>query len=504
MSNPPDINPSHTAWDGFEYTPRRWQKDVLPVALDAIQSEQSGIISAVMGAGKSAVIGEICASLDLDKVNPVVITTPTIRLVKQLYETISGRIGAGNVGLFYTDHKFVGAVTICCVDSVESLAHRMEKNGQSCSLWIADEAHKTECDTIIEAHEHLGPCSQIGFTATPFRSSEKEELSLWQNLIFEYDHRQAIKDGVVVPPKVRHYQGDRTMLDEVCIEMIRNTLSEGYGPGMVNALTIDRSEHLNSTGAIEFASKLRGAGVRAESVHSQNADETNEHRLAMLEHGELDCVVHVNQLAEGANFPWMQWLCLRRPTSSRVRFCQEVGRVLRSHGQKTHGLVLDPLDLFETFGLTGDYEAVLEGDAYSQDTPVEKAATEVDEIIDDMKTNPDSYGTTSDRIAAIIGPARSWVRKTKMALSNCGYIEQTIKSNHWRSDPPTKNQLQSFRFAWTGFDRKVPDKYTNTIKTVYRIAANDGWKKGDMSDLLSIAYAVNDNGWPEDVERLVN
>jgi hypothetical protein len=64
-------------------------------------------------------------------------------------------------------------------------------------------------------------------------------------------------------------------------------------------------------------------------------------------------------LQEGVDLPWLRWLCLRRPAASRVRFAQEVGRVLRAAPGKAEAVIFDPHDLFASHALS--YEAVLSG-----------------------------------------------------------------------------------------------------------------------------------------------
>jgi len=501
VDQPPIVDDEHTPWSGWQHTPRNWQSDVRSKALDAIRSGRNSIISAVMGAGKSAVIAELCASLDLRAGQYVVITTPTIRLVEQLTDDLAERIDLRHIGQWYTDAKRKAPFIVACMPSAPNLADTLPEG--SCALWIADEAHKTECDTIHEAEEALEPSSALGFTATPFRASSSEELSLWDELLYEYTPQDAMSDGVVVPPKLRTYDGTAETVDHACIEMISRAVREGEGPGMVNALTIDGSDKLNSRGAEPFAEDLGRAGIEAEAVHSQKTDAQNSHALERLRRGELDCIVHVNQLAEGANFPWLRWLCLRRPVSSRTRFCQEVGRILRTHEGKEYGLLLDPNDLFSEFGLS--YEAVLAGGAYEPDRPDTEAAKEVEGAIEQLKFDQSTgQETTSNGVPVrALSPARAWLRKAKLAFQSVGAIDDQIKSTHWRDDKATSGQQKALNGIYT-VARDIPDPHHIAAKTAIRIGQKGDWTKGEMSDLLSILFAVKNDGWPMDADRLID
>ena len=138
------------------------------------------------------------------------------------------------------------------------------------------------------------------------------------------------------------WQGESVDIDTACLAMIRDVMRSG--PGLCNARDIVDAE--------AYAAILTANGIKAAAVHSRcnRADVTAT--MDRLKQGELACVVHVNMLAEGVDYPWLMWLCMRRPVQSRVRFCQEVGRVLRACDGKTKAILLDPHDLMNRFSLS--------------------------------------------------------------------------------------------------------------------------------------------------------
>lgn len=499
----PNEAPGYKPWQGWPYDPYDWQAEVRPKAIDAITSGDAALVSAVMGAGKSAVIAELCASLELGDHEHIVVTTPTIDLVHQLYEDIADRIHRRHIGKFYTDAKQNDRpIIVACMPSAPALGEAMAGAGRDAALWIADEAHKTECDTIHEAFEALEPAARLGFTATPFRASDREELSLWDRLIYEYAPADAMDDGVVVPPKLRTYHGPADTVDTACVEMIDRAVREGEGPGMVNALTTHGSDKINSIGAEAFAQRLEDSGIRADTVHSKKSQDQNDRAIARLKDGKLDCIVHVNKLAEGSNFPWLRWLCMRRPVTSRTRFCQEVGRVLRPHPGKEYGLLLDPNDLFSEFGLS--YEAVLAGGASEPDRPDKEAASEVDDVLDDlMQSQADEDKTANGTPVRVLEPTRAWLRKTKLALQSVGAIESKIKSTHWRADPASPKQINLLGKI-SGLVSRLPGEHERAAKASLRVAELGDLTKGEVSDLISILMAVSDNGWPIEADNLID
>lgn len=481
-------------WKNSPYPPREWQSIAVQKARDALEKQgiASGVISAVMGAGKSAVIGELCYTYAGKDDQIVVVTTPSLNLVHQLAETLTTYCDAV-VGKYYGKEKQIMPVTVCCMKSALSLAAKMEIERIKCRLWIADEAHKTECATMKQAYAALMPSRAIGMTATPFRALKHEELSLWTSMIYEYSPADAIKDGVVVPPKVVSYDGPEQTIDQACVYMITKAL-ETYGPGIVNAQTVDDANN--------FARVLWSNNIPASVVHSKQSNAVNEHNIAQLKDGKIKAIVHVDMLAEGADFPWLEWLCLRRPVKSRVRFCQEVGRVLRTSPGKAHGLVLDPHDLFDGMGLSGDYDAVLAGGGGGDDRPVhQEAAEDIERVLETIKTGEPM--AREAMMAIVLSPAIAWIRSTKMALKSLGLIDEKIKSTSWRKDFPSASQIKIMEKTNVILCNKLPKFYKIPARACTQLAMEGLLTKGDTSDLITIGFAISKHGWPADLDGLI-
>lgn len=349
-----NFTPRDQWWTGTR-PPRDWQAKALDVAVRelGVDCPQPSLIQAVMGAGKSVLIAEICAQARPADDEVIVVTTSSQSLVEQLSASIAQRTELAAVGRYYTHAKQSHRpLVVACVDSAGKLAYALERQGRRCALWLADEAHRTEAETVKSAAEVLEPKAVLGFTATPYRSRKTEELSLFTQLIYAYGPAQALRDGCILPWQVIPWDGGECTLDDACIDMIRAQ----EGPGVVNARSIPDAE--------DYAARLTAAGIPAMAIHSRLDKQVQELRLKKLQRGDILCLVHVSMLQEGVDLPWLRWLCLRRPTESRVRFAQEVGRVLRvdpNNPDKKVGVILDPQDLFGSFKLS--YDAVLQGGA---------------------------------------------------------------------------------------------------------------------------------------------
>jgi hypothetical protein len=460
------------------------------------------VIRAVTGAGKSVVIAEL-AWLEPGR---TIVTTPTVKLVDQLAATLRAR--GLRVGKYYTHRKdTTHDVIVCCNDSLGSLASKVDPP----DLWIVDEAHKSENDQIHDVV--LGPktsdgrdvsrawvpARRVGFTATPYRADDSEKLSLFDVLLYDYGPAEAIKDGVVVWPRVRQYEGAAETIDDACIEMIR----KADGPGLVDAINI--------ADAREFAQTLEAVGIRAKAVHSKLHDGTIRRRLDQLHAGELDCVVHVSLLSEGVDLPWLRWLCCRRPISSKVLFAQYVGRGLRqSEAMEWNGQhlpakkwcdVFDPNDLFGKLSL--DYEAVLSGDIEDDagEAFPELPALKVDWAIEELKDSTTEPETLRGVPIRIIDPTIAFIRRLHLTFQFMGLTTMKIGAKEWREEEPTDHQLRRIsRDSWVLNEPDVPPHHRRAL--VVAIKAAGAFNRGTCSDIIAILNVLK-FGWPAGTEEEV-
>lgn len=452
-------------------TPRRWQVEALPLILDAIRAGDRAVVSAIMGSGKSVLIAKVCASGK----GRVVVTVPTVALVDQLAGTIGEQVPECDIGRYYTHAKEADRrVTICCLPS---LAQLVAADGFTPpALWIADEAHRTEQERVLGAFSSLAPGAAIGFTATPFLAEEHRELSLWMREIYAYTASMAMRDGVVVPFEVRQWEGqDGVMIDDACADMIRQATA--IGPGLVNAKTTDDADM--------YADRLTRSGIASASVHSKLPRQEIAAVMDQLKAGGLACVVHVNMLTEGVDYPWLRWLCLRRPVQSRVRFCQEVGRVLRASDGKDRAILLDPHDLLGRFSLS--YEAILAGMAKEKLEPLE---AELREAMEDDRDSPPLI-----RLARKVKAWRKYLRALHFAALGAGLIEVRVKSTAWRPAPPSDKQLATIKKVVWGLasDGNIPPPHRKLLCEIAKHA--DQMNKGDASDLQNLLFCLNRPRW---------
>lgn len=456
--------------------PRAWQVREYAATVKFYSQKTNGLISAVMGSGKSLLIAELCATAKLAPEELIVVSTSTQSLVESLWEDIRSRCKAEDVpvGIWYGRRKKWGQIIVTCMPSMRSLHDAIEGRGRRVKLWIADEAHKSQCATVLEAHGLLKPENQLGVTATAYRSKKDDTITLFEEIIGRYGVDEALSDGVVVRWAINHYDGGVSGddMDAACLHLAR----QHNGPGLANATSIEDAER--------FSAYLSAHDTPAKAIHSKQTPQEQKKILSELEAGRLLCVVHVNLLTEGANYPWLRWLLLRREVASRVRFCQEIGRLLRSHPGKEFAEFDDPHDLFGSFNL-GYAEALGE--------PPPKKEWEQEEM---------PYQERAERIASAEPPVamahiESMVRTLVVGCSAANLIHnRKIIKKADRLKPATGLQIAALPSQIRGVADITPDAWGRILDAIQ--GRPDCLRFGFASDLMLSLGAIREaKRWPE-------
>lgn len=451
---------------GLPMAPRRWQAEALPRIGESLRRGERPVVVACTGAGKAVLLTEVVRLMawTCGPSEVVVVSAPTVALVRQLVEDLTARCGP--VGVYYGGAKRLEArIVVVCNASAPRLVADLAGAGRTVRLWLADEAHKTETDGMRVAIEGATPRFLVGFTATPFRSTGCTYLQLFSEVAYRYLMDQAIGEGVLVPyDPVNSIDGGE--IDAVCLDLIR---SHGHGPGVVGATTIPD--------AVAYATYLTERGVPAEAIHSGTPDAERKALVEALRSGRLRCLVHVALLIEGVDFPWLAWLCLRRPIGSMLALIQQLGRVLRSYPNKTRAIVLDPHDLLGTFGLSAPENiGVAEEEIARQ---LEKTPSE------DREDGPPKPPPE----AVAVSEATQWVRRAMLEMVFSGALPDIeVRGSAWRSLEPSDKQMNSLSRMHKAWARHLPDRLQAPVRALVRGGLHV--QRGAVSDVLSILHAV--------------
>lgn len=442
---------------GAERTLRRWQAECLPLATEWLDDPtDKPVIRAIMGAGKSEVIKRL-AQHAAGKM-PVVVATSRRRLVRQLERDL-------NCGVYYGTKKRPGRVTVTTYNSVANLAGHVEAG----ALLICDECHRTDNDRMDKALDALKPAARIGLTATPGR------LAKWDRILYDYSAKQALADGVIVPWIAHTYATESMLpveLDKACVEMTREAI--GYGPTLIDAASIEDAE--------QFVAKLAAGGIRAAAIHSKLPDRISRDLPEKLRTGEIDALVHIDMLTEGADFPWLHCLVMRRPTASVIRFAQQVGRALRGCEGKTVAHLFDPLLMLDDFGL--DFDAVFESDQSDEDLVAAEEKREREALKEIAKT----YISNHHAMYALSRAARLAWKQVDL------WPDTSIRGRKWREFEASAKQVDAMRrMAWVGRMRHAPDLEQLDrwcLRALADFAQRSLFSRGECADLLTLFHVV--------------
>lgn len=459
-------------WEGAPWQPRRWQAEALPIILRAIESGRRPLVKAATGAGKSVALSEIVRQrLPHGR---VAVCAPTTHLVTQLAGTIRARVG-DQVGEVWTKAAVLDKpVTVCCAAS----AYKLLAAPEPPRLLIVDEAHGSEAKGIKKAIKALQPEHLVGFTATPFRG-DRQRLGLFDHIAYQYRMGDGIRDGVLVPPAFIPWEGSQnTELDDACLAMIRQ---HGEGPGVVSAQSIADAKH--------YASWLTEQGIAAEPVYGTLRRDLFNARVRKLKDGELRALVHVKMLAEGVDFPWLRWICLRRKAGKdgRVRFIQEVGRVVRVFPGKSRGIVLDPLGLSDQEGIGLDFQAEF-GEAPKKE-PKKRTPDAVD---DDLPPLPDELAERDPIYAKRLSRTRALARRLHLHCQMFGLVRVPpgFIEGEWRRRHASPRQMQRLRQAALGCWGLLP----GSVREGLNVARGIALSRGEVADLIDVFSAVRRAG----------
>ncbi len=474
---PPTSAAAAKPWLGFE--PRAWQLAALDSLLSHLASPSPSpvIVRAVMGSGKSLIIASLAARIP----DSILISTPTIALVDQLAETIQICTGEP-VARFYTHGKSIARITVACNDSAAEAADAIGR----VALWMSDEAHRSEGPRMKTVAQAVGlDVNRIGFTATPWRADPSEKLRLWDHLICDYGPADAIRDGVVVPPRIVPWTGGETTTDDAVLSMTRDAV----GPGIHSAFSIADAE--------AFAALLNHHGRRAAAIHCRMSRSQIKIRIHSLEIGELSEIVHVNMLSEGVDFPWLRWFCARRRVRSRVRFAQEIGRALRAFPEKKEAVIYDPHALWDDLKL--DYAACL-GEIEEPDEIAVPLETETDE---DRLARVLLDGTTKIPGATSLDAAEARLMVIAASLEVAGLLKSSVNKGRWRREPVSekqKNYLGKNKTWIVSAVAGLPQGVKQSLKDGFQATFENRISKGGASDLISIFMSLanlakDSNNW---------
>lgn len=234
---------------------------------------------------------------------------------------------------------------------------RMGKfNPMDFGLLVIDEAHhaiSASYRRVIDYYRTNPNLKVLGVTATPDRGDEEALGQVFESVAFDYELRDLIHDGWLVP-----IQQHEITIDGLDYSSIRTTAGDLNGSDLATVMENEKNLHGIASASIESIGDKRSLVFTSSVAHAQKLSEIfNRHRvgcsswvcgatpkderaaiLADFKRGKLQAVCNCAVLTEGFDDPGVEVVIMARPTKSRALYAQMLGRATRPHDSIAHTL----------------------------------------------------------------------------------------------------------------------------------------------------------------------
>jgi DNA repair protein RadD len=320
-------------------------------ALEALrQSLVSGhkrpMLQAPTGFGKTLTAAHIIQRA-LDKGKRVAFVVPALSLIDQTVRAFEAE-GISAIGVMQGDHERTDRTQPVQVATVQTLARRSKPE---VDLILVDEAHVLHRSLLKwMGGPVMAKVPFIGLSATPWARGLGK---FYDDLIVAATTGQLIADGFLSPfmayaPSNPDLSGVRTVAgdfqqDELSAAMDRPSITgdvittwQAKGedrPTLVYGVDRAHAEHLKQ--------RFEEAGVSTAYIDCFTDREERERIFALFRAGEIRVISNVATLSIGIDLPMVSCVVDARPTKSKMRFVQTIGRGLRTAEGKTNCIILD-------------------------------------------------------------------------------------------------------------------------------------------------------------------
>ncbi len=336
--------------------------------LEAIVSNDCGVINAVCGFGKSAIITMLCLLFNKAKIDVVI---PGRDLILKTHNEISSYLP--NVGLIGAGKNYNGRVTVVSADSL----HLTEGNAD---ILVVDEAHKLVAPSYAQELVRYRYSRNYAFTATPAGRGDGSDAkleSLFGSEIYEIKYQEAVDAGLVVPIVVEWLD---IFGEDPIAGKTDETVKKRHGiwrNDIRNAAIAKKLEEYKDEQVLVLVNVIEHAvylkqflpdyalcfgdmderdrefyiknGLLAEDSPRMDARLREQMRLD-FKTGSIKKVIATGIWQTGLSFDALPVLVWAGSGSSAIKSTQVTGRVSRIHkaSGKTVGILIDCVDQFNT------------------------------------------------------------------------------------------------------------------------------------------------------------
>lgn len=292
------------------------------------------------------------------------------RLLTQTIDKVRIVAPTCTVGLVQAKWNEIGRdITVA---SIQTLAHPSGRRLREVladvppSLVVLDEAHHSASESwrrVLGALRDARPNLRVmGITATPGRADGTSLSDVFDEIAFQTNLYELIRDGYLVPPRGVSVQinvnfnsvatddgGDATAREK---DFVRAQLAKVMNTTGVNEAIVqawqkyghDRKMIVFCCGvehAHALAQTFNDAGYSAAAIDGSMKDDERDPIYEKFRTGGIKLLCSVEVLTEGFDEPSVEGVIFARPTQSQALYTQCIGRALRPYPSKTEALIID-------------------------------------------------------------------------------------------------------------------------------------------------------------------
>lgn len=327
---------------------RDYQNELLDGVYESISKGNKNImVQSPAGSGKSVTMSEV-ARRATDKGNRVLFIVHRRELVAQIKST------------FITNDV---DMDLCHVGMVQTVANRIKKDIEpEPSIILVDEAHHALAKTYINIFESFPNAFVFGFTATPWRMSNKGFTDVFEELIpgktvkwlidnkrlasFKYYSVNLMNNQSLKHDSTGDFSNKSITL--ALEPQIYGDVISNYKKFAEHKKTIIYTHNVESSKAV--SDKFNDAGYQALQVDGKTPKDQRERAMESFRNGEINILVNAELYGEGVDVPDCECVILLRPTESLTLFIQQTMRAMRYQPNK-QAIIIDHVGNYSRHGL---------------------------------------------------------------------------------------------------------------------------------------------------------
>lgn len=345
---------------------RNYQTKLIQDIRTAIAAKHKRIVAvSATGSGKTVVMAEI-ARLTQQRGGTLWIVVHLDPLVDQTVDKLRMIGVEGPIGFIKAGRKEDPAAAVT-VASAQTMAKRQWWRSHPPTVILWDECHESAFSTIGRQTilELFPDTVHVGFTATPCRLKKSEGMAdIFTELVQGPLPKELQAMGHLCPmtyyapdpidtTKVRTQMGDFKQADLLPLMNTPEAIAlhvdqwQKFGGGLPTLAFCVNVAHARAVLAEFHRRGITAAlivGPRPSGKRSKDETPVKERAAVYqaFDRGDVTVLVSVNVLSIGFDSPRAAVGLLLRPTKSLGLFLQQVGRVMRPHPSKSHGIIIDP------------------------------------------------------------------------------------------------------------------------------------------------------------------